>query len=84
MERSGLVPSKEKFRRMICLTFVSTGSCPYGDKCVFLHDTRLKSRQDVMAENINSSGNCKSYNLVNKTVKDTFYWPDMEVSGSID
>lgn len=26
-----------KCRQLPCRTFISTGSCPYGDRCVFLH-----------------------------------------------
>lgn len=33
LELAGRVPSKEKFRRMACQTFITTGSCPYNDKC---------------------------------------------------
>lgn len=32
LESRGKVPSREKFRRMICQTFLSNGCCPYYDK----------------------------------------------------
>lgn len=31
----------DKFRLLPCRTFISTGCCPYHDKCVFLHDPRV-------------------------------------------
>lgn len=33
-----------KCRQLPCRTFISTGSCPYGDRCVFLHDLGIVSR----------------------------------------
>jgi hypothetical protein len=33
-----------KCRQLPCRTFVSTGSCPYGDRCVFLHDPCIVSK----------------------------------------
>jgi len=50
-----------KFRQLPCRTFISTGSCPYGEKCVFLHDPRVgakciavkckrKSKEDICAD----------------------------------
>lgn len=33
LEQAGRLPSKEKFRRMVCSTFVATGACPYNDRC---------------------------------------------------
>ena len=76
LEDSGRVPSKQKYRRMICQTYVSTGACPYHDKCVFLHDQRIGSNTSTknnlpvkLKQKLSSCGENK----------DTFYWPDMEV-----
>lgn len=33
-----------KCRQLPCRTFISTGSCPYGDRCVFLHDPSVTSK----------------------------------------
>lgn len=33
-----------KCRQLPCRTFISTGSCPYGDRCVFLHDACIASK----------------------------------------
>lgn len=30
-----------KYRLLPCRTFITTGACPYFDKCVFLHDPRV-------------------------------------------
>jgi hypothetical protein len=32
-----------KCRLLPCRTFLSTGSCPYNDRCVFIHDPRIAS-----------------------------------------
>lgn len=94
LEQAGKVPSRDKFRRMCCQviyfksaekfdnylisiilspkqTFLSTGGCPYNDRCVFLHDPRLQVESFRLrtVKNVRQAG----------TVKDTFYWPDMEV-----
>lgn len=36
--------SGNKCRQLPCRTFISTGSCPYGDRCVFLHDPSIMSK----------------------------------------
>eukprot|EP01031_Cornospumella_fuschlensis_P027840 gene27840-33621_t len=69
LEQAGRVPSKDKFRRMACNTFIFTGACPYNDRCVFLHDYRIK------AENVKVRTTRQTRS--NTAVKDTFYWPDM-------
>jgi hypothetical protein len=35
--------TNNKFRLLPCRTFISSGTCPYNDKCVFLHDPRIGS-----------------------------------------
>ena len=79
LERSGKVPSREKFRRMICQTFLSTGGCPYADRCVFLHDPRLLISEFKVKPTKNARQATAS--------KDTFYWPDQnreDVSSLLD
>lgn len=45
------------------------GTCPYHEKCVFLHDSRIASDFQVI---------CLSRPPhPNAAIKDTFYWPDM-------
>lgn len=57
----------------VCSTHIATGACPYGRKCVFLHDPRLNGSQLV------STGRVKYIKGIanNKIVtKDCFYYPD--------
>jgi len=35
-----------KFRQLPCRTFISTGTCPYRDRCDFIHDPRVASAQN--------------------------------------
>lgn len=37
-----------KCRQLPCRTFVSTGTCPYSDRCVFLHDPSIVSKPVFM------------------------------------
>lgn len=53
-------------------TFIFTGACPYNDRCVFLHDFRIKAE----GVKVRTTRQTRS----NSTIKDTFYWPDMTVS----
>ena len=34
-----------KHRQLPCRTWISTGCCPYTDRCVFLHDPRVMAKQ---------------------------------------
>jgi hypothetical protein len=36
-----------RHRQLPCRTFISTGYCPYKDRCVYLHDPRLVSNVQV-------------------------------------
>lgn len=38
------ITQAQKCRQLPCRTFISTGCCPYGDKCVFLHDLSIVSK----------------------------------------
>lgn len=49
----------DKFRLLPCRTFISTGTCPYGDKCVFLHDPRVTSTKTWIRGKVNNNySNC--------------------------
>lgn len=61
-EASMLVHDDYKYRQLPCRTFVSVGTCPYRERCVYLHDprcicrdakskTRRKNKED---ENVDS------------------------------
>lgn len=41
---SAYMNQQSKCRQLPCRTFISTGSCPYGDRCVFLHDPSIVSK----------------------------------------
>lgn len=65
---------------MACQTWIYAGSCPYGDRCTFIHDTALSSSH-FQARPLKSAA------MKPAAVKDTFYWPDMnkfEVRRSVD
>ena len=38
------VPSLFNYRQLPCRTFISVGTCPYRERCVYLHDPRLMCR----------------------------------------
>ena len=57
-----------KFRQLPCRTFLSSGSCPYIERCVYLHDPRLAS-SDV-------KNKCRRKNK-EVVVLDAFFWPCM-------
>ncbi len=35
-------PFVKPYRQLPCKTFIATGSCPYYQRCVFIHDPRLE------------------------------------------
>jgi hypothetical protein len=46
-----------KYRQLPCRTFISTGSCPYRERCVFIHDPRLITSKKVKTKSIVSNIN---------------------------
>ncbi len=67
-----------KCRQLPCKTFVSTGSCPYGDRCVFLHDPSIVAKPVYVRVKRKSKDDA---------VTDTFFWPTMSlnsVMGKVD
>ena len=58
--------SSSKFRQLPCKTLIAVGTCPYGERCVFLHDPRLICHS---AHSISRLKN-KEDNVV-----DSFFWP---------
>lgn len=87
-----------KCRQLPCRTFISTGSCPYGDRCVFLHDPSIVSKPVYIKTKVScflSLYICFifTHNLILKrkskedTVTDAFFWPTMSlnsVMGKLD
>ena len=64
---------------IISRTFISTGSCPYNDRCVFLHDPRVLSNRVVMKARLRKSKE--------DLCQDSLFWPTMprrEVVGRLD
>lgn len=45
---------QSKCRQLPCRTFISTGSCPYGDRCVFLHDPSIVSKPIYIRSKVSS------------------------------
>lgn len=41
---SATTTNQDKLRQLPCKTFISVGTCPYRDRCVYLHDPRLMTR----------------------------------------
>lgn len=39
------VDEGNKFRQLPCRTFISVGTCPYRERCVYLHDPRIVCRE---------------------------------------
>ncbi len=69
-------PQQQRLRQLPCRTFLSCGTCPYGPRCVFLHDYRLEGSPLAPLGTIRRT---------NEAVKkrdeatDALYWPQMKV-----
>ncbi|CAM9803750.1 unnamed protein product, partial [Ectocarpus sp. 8 AP-2014] len=42
LEEEGRIADASKYQACLCQTWVATGTCRYGRKCVFIHDNRVK------------------------------------------
>jgi hypothetical protein len=60
-----------KCRQLPCRTFICTGSCPYSERCVFLHPAEVIAKQVYVKIKRKSKED---------TVADTFFWPTMPMS----
>lgn len=72
------VASGPPMRQLPCKTWLSTGSCPYSTRCVFLHDPRCISASVQY--------NCKRKSREDPTT-DGLFWPTLTreaVSGQLD
>ena len=47
MTSCGEKPNAGKYRQLPCRTFISTGHCPYKDRCVYLHCPSIRSAFQV-------------------------------------
>jgi hypothetical protein len=62
-------------------TFICTGTCPYGERCVFLHDPRIESNCQALKARLRKT----KEELF--TCPDSFFWqtmPRCEVLGKLD
>jgi len=59
----------QKFRQLPCRTFVSMGVCPYGERCVYVHDPRLE-----VSHSTPRPVRCRRKNKED-IVLDAFFWP---------
>lgn len=70
--------STPKFRQLPCRTFISVGTCPYRERCVYLHDPRIICRE---AKTKTRRKNKED------TVVDSLFWPIMpygQVASKLD
>ena len=60
---------ESKFRQLPCRTFIAVGTCPFRDRCVYLHDPRLlckEAKTKTRKKNRDDS------------VTDSLFWPAMD------
>ncbi|CAM9182668.1 unnamed protein product [Ectocarpus sp. 12 AP-2014] len=80
MEYTGRIPNASKFRCYPCLTWITTGACPYFSRCVFIHDPRIRgpTAAYLYKHNGKRSHSSRSGGSVGSPLgRDIFYWPDM-------
>lgn len=58
---------KSNLKQLPCKTYISTGCCPYRDRCVFLHDSRIGLNNTIKL-------NCKKKQKEDGTT-DSLFWP---------
>eukprot|EP01038_Epipyxis_sp_PR26KG_P014192 gene14192-19044_t len=62
---------KIKIRQLPCRTFISTGNCPYGSRCAYLH-VMWCSNHYIQSSVISKAVKTKNKELI---VADSFFWP---------
>jgi hypothetical protein len=70
--------STPKFRQLPCRTFISVGTCPYRERCVYLHDPRIICREAKTKTRRKNEED---------SVVDSLFWPVMPynaVAGKMD
>ncbi len=70
--------SKYSLYQLPCRTMISCGICPYRDRCNFVHDNRIRSKNCAKTSTRKKDKNDDELNTV-------FYWPKMtkETSSNI-
>jgi len=63
-------PDEYKFRQLPCRTFISVGTCPYRERCVYLHDPRIICRE--------AKSKTRKKNKEDET-PDSLFWPVLPV-----
>ena len=61
---------ENKYRQLPCKTFVCVGTCPYRDRCVYLHDPRLIYKDAKTKTRKKNSED---------SILDSFFWPTMPI-----
>ena len=68
--------AKPRFKTMVCLSWLFSGTCPYQNQCSFLHDPRLVD--SLAAHTLPRLMSTKGFYDDKQPVrKDSFFWPDM-------
>lgn len=70
-EAEALFNSSSKYRQLPCRTFISVGTCPYRERCVYLHDPRCVSKE--------ARTRTRKKNKEDST-SDSLFWPVMPQS----
>ena len=66
-----------KLCRLPCRVHISTGSCPFRDRCCFLHDPRVSQKNRLYSDRRYSSTKMKN---TEDTTHDAFFWPPIPFS----
>ena len=67
-----IIGKLHRFRQLPCRTYISTGYCPYKDRCVYVHDPRITSSADISRfknRKKNKEDICS----------DSFFWPILPI-----
>ena len=64
------ISDENKYRQLPCKTFVCVGTCPYRDRCVYLHDPRLIHKDAKTKTRKKNSED---------SILDSFFWPTMPI-----
>ena len=58
-----------------CKTYIMCGTCPYSDKCKYIHDFRIKNIDDKTIRYYNKKKNINNHNYNHNLVIDALFWP---------
>lgn len=63
----------KRFRIFPCASWISTGACPYNDRCVFIHDPRVKGPAKAWLYATPGSSSSRYTSAKNSPL----FWPDL-------